>query len=144
MLLNGNTVQNLEIYRNTTDWTERGSLFWVLNRTKTKFGRRLLRDWVGRPLINIEQVHLHAYFFIIKTNTSLYIFSMIKERQIAIDQIKEGKNQCIFKLRDLLQGMPDIERVCFSYLYKVTFIYRSIKILVLGTLKSPLWEGRYS
>ena len=52
MLLAGNTLRNLEIYANETDGEVRGSLLWVLDRTQTKFGARLLRSWVGRPLID--------------------------------------------------------------------------------------------
>ncbi len=51
MMLNGNTLSSLEIYQNQTDRSEKGSLFWTLDRTKTRFGRRLLRKWVGRPLL---------------------------------------------------------------------------------------------
>ncbi|EPS42260.1 hypothetical protein H072_3804 [Dactylellina haptotyla CBS 200.50] len=56
MLLNGNTLSSLEIYRNQTDFSERGSLFWTLDHTSTRFGRRLLRKWVGRPLL--DRAHL--------------------------------------------------------------------------------------
>ncbi|KAK6370366.1 Mismatch repair protein msh3 [Lithohypha guttulata] len=52
MLLNGNTLNSLEIYQNQTDYTVKGSLFWTLDRTRTKFGSRLLRKWVGRPLLD--------------------------------------------------------------------------------------------
>lgn len=52
MLLNGNTLTSLEIYQNQTDYTVKGSLFWTLDRTSTKFGHRLLRKWVGRPLLD--------------------------------------------------------------------------------------------
>jgi len=52
MLLNGNTLTNLEIYQNQTDHTSKGSLFWSLDRTRTRFGQRLLRKWVGRPLLD--------------------------------------------------------------------------------------------
>lgn len=52
MLLAANTLTNLEIYRNETDHTTRGSLIWILDRTKTKFGARLLRSWVGKPLVD--------------------------------------------------------------------------------------------
>jgi len=58
MLLNGNTLTSLEIYQNQTDYTVKGSLFWTLDRTQTKFGGRLLRKWVGRPMLDkcgIEQ-----------------------------------------------------------------------------------------
>lgn len=52
MLLAANTIINLEIFRNKDEHTEKGSLIWVLDRTKTKFGSRLLRSWVARPLID--------------------------------------------------------------------------------------------
>ena len=51
MLLNGTTLTSLEIYQNQTDQSAKGSLFWTLDRTKTRFGQRLLRKWVGRPLL---------------------------------------------------------------------------------------------
>jgi len=51
MLLNGSTLASLEIYRNQTDFSEKGSLLWVLDHTRTKFGRRMLRKWIGRPLL---------------------------------------------------------------------------------------------
>ena len=51
MLLNGTSLTSLEIYQNQTDHNEKGSLFWTLDRTKTRFGQRLLRKWVGRPLL---------------------------------------------------------------------------------------------
>ncbi|KAF1824295.1 uncharacterized protein K489DRAFT_378713 [Dissoconium aciculare CBS 342.82] len=52
MLLNGNTLASLEIYRNQNDYTEYGSLFWSMNQTQTRFGHRLLRKWIGRPLLD--------------------------------------------------------------------------------------------
>ncbi|KAH0363851.1 DNA mismatch repair protein msh-3, partial [Aureobasidium melanogenum] len=58
MLLNGNTLSSLEIYQNQTDYTEKGSLFFILNRTQTRFGQRLLRKWVGRPLLDQQQLQI--------------------------------------------------------------------------------------
>lgn len=52
MLLNGNTLVSLEIYQNQTDLSTKGSLFWTLDRTHTRFGQRMLRQWVGRPLLD--------------------------------------------------------------------------------------------
>lgn len=52
MLLNANTLSSLEVYQNQTDHTAKGSLFWTLDRTRTRFGQRLLRNWVGRPLLD--------------------------------------------------------------------------------------------
>ena len=56
MSLNGTTLSSLEIYQNQTDHTRHGTLFWALDRTKTRFGQRLLRRWVGRPLIDRPQL----------------------------------------------------------------------------------------
>lgn len=56
MLLNGNTLSSLEIYQNQTDHSDKGSLFWTLDRTQTRFGQRLLRKWVGRPLLDQAQL----------------------------------------------------------------------------------------
>ncbi len=52
MLLGANTLANLELYRNETDGTVKGSLLWVLDNTKTKFGARMLKQWIARPLID--------------------------------------------------------------------------------------------
>ncbi|KAL2860673.1 mismatch repair protein MSH3 [Aspergillus lucknowensis] len=56
MLLNGNTLTSLEIYQNQTDQSSKGSLFWTLDRTQTRFGQRMLRKWVGRPLLDRRQL----------------------------------------------------------------------------------------
>lgn len=41
-----------EIYQNQTDFTTKGSLLWILDKTMTRFGARLLKSWVGRPLLD--------------------------------------------------------------------------------------------
>ncbi|KAM4054897.1 mutS family protein [Hirsutella rhossiliensis] len=56
MLINGTTLESLEVYRNSTDRSERGSLFWALDKTLTRFGQRLLRKWVGRPLLDQDRL----------------------------------------------------------------------------------------
>ncbi|KIW30090.1 uncharacterized protein PV07_05865 [Cladophialophora immunda] len=56
MLLNGNTLTSLEIYLNQTDHSTKGSLYWMMDRTQTKFGGRLLRKWVGRPLLDVQSI----------------------------------------------------------------------------------------
>ncbi|RPB27367.1 hypothetical protein L211DRAFT_819242 [Terfezia boudieri ATCC MYA-4762] len=90
MLLNGNTLSSLEIYHNQTDFTEKGSLFWALDRTKTKFGRRLLRKWVGRPLVDKKQ---------------------LEERIAAVEEIKAGENLKLSRLKELLGKVSyDLEK----------------------------------
>lgn len=52
MLLGANTLANLELYRNETDYAVKGSLLWVLDNTRTKFGARMLKQWIARPLVD--------------------------------------------------------------------------------------------
>ncbi|KAG0138454.1 muts domain V-domain-containing protein [Tuber indicum] len=90
MLLNGNTLSSLEIYRNQTDFSTKGSLFWTLDRTKTKFGKRQLRKWVGRPLLDKER---------------------LEERIEAVEEIKGGKSPKLERLRELLSKISyDLEK----------------------------------
>jgi DNA mismatch repair protein MSH3 len=56
MLINGTTLESLEVYRNATDQSEKGSLLWALDKTQTRPGRRLLRKWIGRPLLDQERL----------------------------------------------------------------------------------------
>ena len=56
MILDSQALQHLEIFETSEGIT--GSLFNTLDRTKTKFGKRLLRRWLTLPLLNtfhIEQ-----------------------------------------------------------------------------------------
>ncbi len=52
MELDYTTRRNLELTENLRTGEKRGSLLWVLDRTKTPMGGRLLRAWVERPLLD--------------------------------------------------------------------------------------------
>ena len=79
MLLNGNTLVSLEIYQNQTDHSAKGSLFWTLDRTHTQFGQRLLRKWVGRPLL--DKSRLEERVNAVEELTS-------PERTVSVERIK--------------------------------------------------------
>ena len=51
MELDYTTRRNLELTENLRSGEKRGSLLWVLDKTKTPMGGRLLRTWVERPLL---------------------------------------------------------------------------------------------
>ncbi|CCH43094.1 DNA mismatch repair protein [Wickerhamomyces ciferrii] len=51
LVLDGQTLQNLEIFANSFDGTEKGTLFKLINRATTPFGKRLLKTWVVHPLL---------------------------------------------------------------------------------------------
>lgn len=89
MTLSANTLRDLELLTNTTDGREHGSLFWVLDHCHTPMGRRLLRRWTRRPLIDIT--HLHA-------------------RQGAVAIIRTGSSPALQRALALRTRIPDLER----------------------------------
>ncbi|APV43892.1 DNA mismatch repair protein MutS [Dehalogenimonas formicexedens] len=56
MALDENTVNNLEIFKNATTGAVAGSLLGVLDATRTPMGARLLRRWLGQPLLDSKQI----------------------------------------------------------------------------------------
>ena len=51
MVLDSATRRNLELVETMREKNKKGSLLWVLDKTKTAMGARLLRSWVEQPLI---------------------------------------------------------------------------------------------
>jgi len=52
MVLDAETRRNLELAETLRDGKSEGSLLWVLDQTKTPMGKRMLRQWVNKPLLN--------------------------------------------------------------------------------------------
>lgn len=62
MDLDMSTRRNLEITETMRDKAKKGSLLWVLDKTKTSMGARLLRQWIEKPLVNPLEINrrLHS------------------------------------------------------------------------------------
>lgn len=58
MGLDLNTVRNLELVETMRSKSKKGSLLWVLDKTKTAMGKRMLRAWIERPLLNFQKIIL--------------------------------------------------------------------------------------
>lgn len=91
------TLRRLDVFRNSTDGTTKGSLFGVLDRTLTAFGRRMLFSWIGQPLADLE---------------------LIKERQDAVSDILSMGAKSFPELRKFLSRMPDVQRGLCAVLHK--------------------------
>ena len=48
--------RNLELTETLRDREKKGSLLWVLDKTRTAMGRRLIRTWIERPLLSPVQI----------------------------------------------------------------------------------------
>lgn len=96
MLLDRNTRRNLELIETLREKQKRGSLLWVLDKTKTAMGARKLRSSLEQPLIDKET---------------------ILQRYDAIDEL----NQDVItreELREYLNPVYDLERLLSKISYK--------------------------
>ncbi len=51
-----NTHRNLELTESLRNKDKKGSLLWVLDKTETAAGKRMLRKWVEKPLLNVAAI----------------------------------------------------------------------------------------
>ncbi|MDP4094212.1 MAG: DNA mismatch repair protein MutS, partial [Bacillota bacterium] len=89
MILDVSTRRNLELTETMRDKQRKGTLLWVLDRTMTSMGGRMLRKWIEQPLINISD---------------------IQDRLNAVNEFKE-KFMVRMEIRELLKRVYDIERL---------------------------------
>uniref|UniRef100_A0A8C0QNN3 DNA mismatch repair protein MSH3 n=1 Tax=Chelonoidis abingdonii TaxID=106734 RepID=A0A8C0QNN3_CHEAB len=97
MTINGTTLKNLEILQNQTDMKTKGSLLWVLDHTKTSFGRRKLKKWVTQPLMKSSEINA---------------------RLDAVSEILLSESSVFDHIQNHLCKMPDIERGLCSIYHK--------------------------
>ena len=90
MTLDAIALTNLEILVNNFDRSEKGSLWAFINRCQTAFGRRLLKDWVCRPLFQPAD---------------------IKKRSDAVEELLTSLPAEGDQIRKLLKSVPDLERL---------------------------------
>ena len=95
MNLDFNTRRNLELTQTMMNKEKKGSLIWLLDKTKTAMGKRLLRYWVEHPLLNL---------------------STILKRQSAVSELVNDTIQRI-EITASLVGIFDIERLMTKIVY---------------------------
>lgn len=90
MLLDGITLNNLEILNNNFDGGDKGTLLKLVNRAITSFGKRMLKKWVLHPLMNIDEINA---------------------RYDAVDFLMNHQPELRVQLESTLQSLPDLERL---------------------------------
>ena len=95
MALDINARRNLELTEKMRDKSKKGTLLWVLDKTSTSMGGRLLRRWISDPLIDVLE---------------------IKNR---LNAVKELKDNLILKgdIIEALKKVYDIERLAGKMAY---------------------------
>ena len=89
MILDPQTVRTLELFDGSSGGTREGSLLGLLDSTQTPMGRRLLRQWLGRPLLNRDA---------------------IIERHDNVEALVQDA-MLRARLRAAMHGLPDLERL---------------------------------
>ena len=88
MVLDEATWRNLELVQTIRSGSAKGSLLGVLDVTRTPLGARLLRRWLGQPLLDVERINRR------------------------LDAVQSWVNDTPrrVELRDILRGVGDLER----------------------------------
>ncbi len=109
------TRRNLELVESMRSKEKRGTLLWVLDKTKTSMGARLLRSWVLRPLISVND---------------------IRRRQGAVGDFY---NQYLLReeLRELLSHVLDLERLSARVVYG-TASARDLRAIATSIAELPV------
>ncbi|KTB48141.1 DNA mismatch repair protein MutS [Dehalogenimonas alkenigignens] len=89
MALDDNTLTNLEVFQNATTGGVRGSLLGIVDRTKTAMGARMLRRWLGKPLLSRQR---------------------IMERQACVEALR-SQHLKLKEIEKKLKQVADVERV---------------------------------
>ena len=96
MLLDSSTRRNLELVETLREKQKRGSLLWVLDKTKTAMGARMLRSDVEQPLTNAD---------------------LITDRLDAVDELLHNM-MAREELREYLNPIYDLERLNTRIVYQ--------------------------
>lgn len=88
-VLDGVTLQNLEVFASTFDGSDRGTLFKLLNRATTPMGKRMLRTWIMHPLLHKKD---------------------IESRLDSVDALLND-SQLLDHIERFLSKIPDLERM---------------------------------
>lgn len=106
--------RNLELTKSMMTGEKRHSLLWVLDKTKTAMGKRMIRSWIERPLMSV---------------------SKITKRQNAVCELADSPEKRD-SLRESLSGVRDIERLMTRIAYG-TANARELKTLQQTIEKLP-------
>ena len=96
MVLDSSTRRNLELTETLREKQKRGSLLWVLDKTKTAMGARMLRTYIEQPLLEKEAI------------------------EARLDAIEELNNNAIMReeIREYLNPVYDLERLVSRITYQ--------------------------
>ncbi|XP_035231122.1 DNA mismatch repair protein Msh3-like isoform X6 [Stegodyphus dumicola] len=96
MVLNAATLKGLEVLKSNSNYTEHGSLLWILNKTLTKFGERMLKLWIAKPLKNLQ---------------------CIEDRLNIVTELMHSESVIFRIIQNVLSKLPDLEQILCGAFY---------------------------
>ena len=119
MSLDVNARRNLEITEKMRDKSKKGTLLWVLDKTSTSMGGRLLRRWLNDPLLDVKEIQerLNA---VKELKDNLMIRGDIEETLKKVYDVERLAGKMTYgnanardmiTLRNSLEKIPDVKNV---------------------------------
>jgi DNA mismatch repair protein MutS len=117
MTLDGQTIRNLELFRGGR-WGETGhSLLSVIDLSKTAMGGRLLRNWLGHPLLDLAMLNQRqesvAWFHqgSLARQKVIFLLSDIADLERLVNRVSSGRvmPRELITLRSSLEKVPDLK-----------------------------------
>ncbi len=133
MVIDSSTRRNLELTETMREKAKRGSLLWVLDKTKTAMGARKLRKFVDQPLLNKEKI-IDRYDAIESLNNDLMTRDEMREYLSAIYDLERLMTRISIKTanpRDMLSFKNSLKYLPY------------IKDLI-GNLKGNIFKNIYN
>ena len=113
--------QNLELTETIRSKTKKGSLLWVLDKTSTSMGARMLRRWLEKPLLDAEKINMR-----LKAVDEFYSDLMLRE-----------------DISQILKGVYDMERI-ISRVAMGSASPRDLTALKMSASRLPLLKDKLS
>ena len=123
MLLDSSTRRNLELTYTLREKQKRGTLLWVLDKTKTAMGARTLRGYIEQPLIDQEEIIKRQEFVKELLNNSVdrdeireYLSAIYDlERLLTKVSYKSANPRDLVALKNSLKMLPHIKNIISNF-----------------------------
>ena len=113
MRLDGITLQNLEIFNNSFDQSDRGTLFKLLNRGLTSFGKREFKNWIIHPLLNKDAINdrLDSVELLLDNNELKDLIESKLKKIIDVERMLTRIHSKILKPKDFVKVIDSFKTI---------------------------------
>ena len=137
-----NCVKNLELITTNKNNEKNYSLFWLLDRTKTAMGSRLLKKFLLRPSLNYEEitrrhnlVELFNKEFLFKSELKEYLYQIYDlERLTGKIVFGQANGRDLLQLKNSIKVLPDINNIFESLSLEKINSFNELYLLLVSSI----------